>query len=232
MRVVVASILVLLLVGRAAGADVTNDAAQLHLDRGIAAFRAGDFTLAHRELTAARELVPHKPNPHRWLALTEVQLGDCARALASIEAFRSRVSTDDPRLAELVRLRELCERTGVLSVTSTPIQASLRIDGAVVGTTPYRGLSMRAGAHVVVAEKPGFVAASRSIVVPAGGELDVRLELAPNRASITRRWWFWVATAGALAVAGTAIYFATSGDTPTLLPPIQCDPAGCQPGGT
>jgi hypothetical protein len=232
MRVVVASILVLQLVGQTAHADVAKDAAQLHLDRGITAFRAGDFTLAHRELTAARDLVPHKPNPHRWLALTEVQLGDCAKALASIDAFTTRVPTDDPRLAELVRLRELCARTGVLAVTSTPPQAALRIDGAVVGTTPYRGLSMRAGSHVIVAEKPGFVAASRSIIVPAGGELAVRLDLAPSTAPITRRWWFWAATAGALAIAGTVIYFATSDDPPTLLPPIQCDPLGCQPGDT
>jgi hypothetical protein len=233
MRVLVASIVALQLVAKVVHADATEDAAQVHLERGIAAFRAGDFTRAHHELAAASELVPHKPNPYRWLALTEVQLGDCARAIVNIESFLSRAAADDDRIAELVRLRELCQRTGVLQITSIPSRVSLRLDGALVGETPYRSLSMRAGPHVVVADKPGFVSASRSIVVPAGSSLDVRLELSATRARapVTRRWWFWAAVAGAaITVAGVAIYVATD-DAPSLLPPIHCDPAGCRPGG-
>src|SRR5262245_26310500 len=83
-----------------ARADAVEDAARVHLDRGVAAFRAGDYALALRELTAASELVPDAPNPHRWLALTEVQLGDCRSALGHIEGFLSRVPADDPRTAE------------------------------------------------------------------------------------------------------------------------------------
>jgi hypothetical protein len=141
MRASGSTILVVVLAAATARADTVEDAARVHLDRGVAAFRAGDYARAHRELTAASELVPDKPNPYRWLALTAVQLGDCRRALVDIEAFLSRVPEDDERVPEIVRLRELCQRTGALRVASSPPRASLRIDGAIAGTTPHRAPS-------------------------------------------------------------------------------------------
>jgi hypothetical protein len=112
MRSSVASIVaVLLVVAAPASADENEDAALRHVDRGVEAFRAGEYDLAHREFTAAHELVPDRANPYRWLALTEVQLGDCAAALVHIEGFLSRVEPDDPRSAEMIRNRVLCEKT-------------------------------------------------------------------------------------------------------------------------
>lgn len=211
-----------------AHADEVERAALLHLDRGIAAFRAGDFVRAHRELLAAHELVPDRSNPYRWLALTEIQLGDCASALGHIEGFLARVRDDDPRIAEMTRWRELCRRTGTLRVDSTPGAATLRIDGAVVGATPYRSLSMREGRHTVVAEKPGFTAVSREITVEAGRALDLHLELPAASTPLVRRWWFWPAVGGVLVTTIAAVYVATDRD-PAVLPPIRCDDAGCRP---
>jgi hypothetical protein len=122
MRAVVASILVLLVVGRVARGDAQEDAAQVHLDRGIAAFNAKDFTTARHELQAATELAPHKPNPYRWLALTEVQLNDCEHAVVDIDAFVARVPTGDPRIAELARLRELCQHRSAPTPAPAPEQ--------------------------------------------------------------------------------------------------------------
>jgi len=229
MRAPAASILLLVLAGPAR-ADGVEDAARVHLDRGVAAFRARDYARAHRELTAASELVPDKPNPYRWLALTEVQLGDCRAALGHIETFLARVPEGDERVAELVRLRDLCQRTGALRVDSTPPRASLRIDGAVVGDTPYRALSLSAGRHALVAEKPGFAARSQSVDLAAGAALDVHLELARARRPLTRRWWFWAAVGGAALTATAAIAYAASDRDPTPLPPIDCDLTGCRPG--
>jgi hypothetical protein len=112
MRSSVASIVVVLLALAApAAADDVEAEALAHIDRGVEAFRAGEYALAHREFTAANQLVPDRANPYRWLALTEVQLGDCAAALVHIEGFLSRVDRDDPRGAEMVRNRVLCEKT-------------------------------------------------------------------------------------------------------------------------
>lgn len=211
-------------------ASAQRAAAQVHLDRGIAAFRAGDFTRALRELDAAVDLVPDKPNPYRWRALAHVQLGHCAEAIANIDAFVARVPAGDERLAELERLRVLCARTGTLAVTSSPPGVALSLDGARVGATPFRTGSIRAGDHVLAAEHPGFRALSRAIVVPAGGQLDVTLDLEPARRPLVRSPWFWAAVAG-VAILGTGLaLYATSGDDATVLPPIACDPAGCRPG--
>src|SRR5215211_7177083 len=100
---IVTSISVALAVSPAA-ADSVEDAAQVHLDRGVAAFESGSFLVAHREIAAAHDLMPDKPNPYRWLALVEVQLGDCVKAQANITAFLERVPADDARRAEMLRL--------------------------------------------------------------------------------------------------------------------------------
>lgn len=213
------------------GGDATENA-QVHLDRGIAAFEAGDYTTAHRELAAASELVPAKPNPYRWLALTEIQLGDCARALVNIENFLSRVPAEDPRRAEMDRLQGLCARTGVLSIRTTPPAVSLQIDGAHVGRTPYRAASLTVGTHRLAAEEPGYDPLTRSVVVSAGSEIELHLELSRSRTSITRRWWFVPAVVGVAAVVtGAIILVVRDPDSTSTLPPISCDRTSCQPGG-
>lgn len=127
MRALVVSIVVALQLH--AYAEPSEDAALAHLDRGISAFNAKDFARALTEFTAAHELVPDKANPYRWLALTEIQLGDCVSALVHIEAFLARVPPADPRVAEMARWREFCRRpapqpspqvTGTQGLAATP----------------------------------------------------------------------------------------------------------------
>jgi len=212
-----------------AAADPTADAALVHLERGVAAFRAGDFARAHRELLVAHELAPDRPNPYRWLALTEIQLGDCARALVDIEGFLTRVDAADPRVPEMTRWRELCARTGGLRVESTPPNVSLRIDGAMVGSTPYQSLSMRAGTHTLHAESPGYRPAERSVVVEPGRSIEVHLALPAAPTPLRKRGWFWPVVGGvALTITGGIVYAATR-DSDPVLPPITCDPTGCAP---
>jgi hypothetical protein len=109
-RSIVAVAVTMLALAATARADEAEDAALLHLDRGIEAFRAHAYARAHDEFAAAHALQPDRANPYRWLALTEVQLGDCAGAIVHIAEFERRVAAGDPRLAELVRLRVLCKR--------------------------------------------------------------------------------------------------------------------------
>ncbi len=229
MRALGAAIVAVALLAAPVHADPSADhaAALVHLRRGVAAFRAGELRRAHEELALAHRLAPDKPNPYRWLALTEIQLGDCPSALTNIEGFLSRVPPDEPRVPELVRLRELCRQTAVLEVRLTPVGASLRIDGARVGVTPYRSLSMRAGTHQLAADKRGYTAQTRAIEVTAGKRMTVQLELRPAARPITRRWWFWTAVAGAVVAAASVAIVVTRSDGETILPPICCDGGGC-----
>ena len=98
----------LVLAASSSRADSGDAVALDHLDKGIAAYRLGDYGTAHRELGLAQELAPDRPNPYRWLALTEIKQGDCRDALVHIEAFLSRVPVGDPRVAEMVAERQQC----------------------------------------------------------------------------------------------------------------------------
>ena len=125
MRALVTAIIAaVVLAGVPAGAGPSGAEADAlaHLDRGVAAYRAGDFAIAERELQAAQQLAPDHPNPYRWLALTEVQLGECQAALVNVESFLSRVRADDPRAPELVTLREHCVLE--LQARSHPVHAA------------------------------------------------------------------------------------------------------------
>jgi hypothetical protein len=207
-----------------------EERAQAHLDRGIKAFERRDFAAAHAEFLEANKLVPDKANPYRYLALTEVQLGDCASATVNIDAFFARAAVDDERRAEMERLRELCSKTGTLSIRTTPERAQLRIDGAPVGTSPFRSSSFAVGRHTVVAEAQGYEKLARSLVVNARETTDVHLELSRPSTPITRRWWFVPAiVVGAAAVTGAIVLATRDSEDPTTIPGIECDASGCRP---
>ena len=218
------------LTATAAFADPTEDAALAHLDRGVAAYRAGDFARAHDELLEANRMAPDKPNPYRWLALAEAELDDCQSALINIEAFLSRVPAGDPRVAEQVELRDRCLHNGRIDIDSTPAGAAVRVDGGdSIGTTPARRLAMRVGPHTVTLEKPGFAAQSSRIEVRPFGTNYATFHLqAEQPTSITHRWWFWVAVGAVAATAGGLIYEASRSSSPSL-PVVTCNASGCHP---
>ena len=211
-----------------AQAGPSDAEALAHLDRGVAAYRARDFALAHRELEAAQRLAPDRANPYRWLALTEAELGDCTSALANIEAFLSRVPALDERISELSALRERCLNDATISFDSTPPGASVRIDGApTIGTTPITHLTMRPGRHDFIAALPGYQPGAESVVLYGGGARELHFALAPVATPITHRWWFWAAIGG-VAIAAVGVTYAVTRDHEATLPGITCDPTGCR----
>jgi tetratricopeptide (TPR) repeat protein len=218
------------LAATAAAADPAEDAALAHLDRGVAAYRAGDFARAHDELLEANRLAPDRPNPYRWLALAEAELDDCQSALINIEAFLSRVPAEDARVAELIALRDRCQHTSKIDIDSTPPGASIRLDGGpAIGRTPAKRLVMRTGRHLVTLEKPGFAAQSTQIDVRPFGTNYATFQLRTEQTSITHRWWFWLALGAVAATAGGLIYEASQSDTPPGLPAVFCTSSGCHP---
>lgn len=153
-------------------ADDGDAAALDHLDRGIAAYRIGDYETAHRELGLAQELAPDRPNPYRWLALTEIKQGNCREALVHIEAFMSRVPVGDARVPEMAAQRQLCVEQEKPQEPPPPPPAE---------ATPVYG-----------------------------------------------RWWFWTAV-GVVAIAAVGVTYAVTSDSGvSMLPPIRCNPGGCQ----
>jgi hypothetical protein len=127
-----------------------------HLDRGVAAYRAGELSRARAELTAASALAPDRPNPYRWLALTEVALGDCAAARIHVERFLSRVPPEDPRIPEVAALRERCVPAAAPPATVT---------GTASASAPSAGSSSEAP----VTRRWWFWAAVGAVAITAAG---------------------------------------------------------------
>ena len=235
------------LVATVVRADSTEDAALAHLDRGVAAFRAGEFARAHVEIAEAQRLAPDRANPYRWLAMTEVELGDCRSALVNVESFLSRVAADDARVAEVVAVRSRCISTGTLRVDSTPGGAAIRIDGGpAIATTPTPDLALPVGVHRLTIEKPGYVAQREQVEVRAMTVTRARYALGVALSPVLSdqptdqrgdqrgdrpiygRWWFWTAV-GAVAITAAGVTYAVTRDAGARLPLVTCDPTGCRP---
>lgn len=184
-RVVVALLLGL---SSAVRADGGADALKA-LEQGIALFKADRLAEARAAFERARAQAPSKPNPYRWLGLTDARLGECEKALGELDDFIARVPQNDARTVEATVIRDRCRdelghRQGTLAVNSTPPGAEVRIDGeaeAPVGVTPLRATPLRTGAHGVFLSLPGYVTQFRKVTVSPRGaaEIDVDLPRVP-----------------------------------------------------
>jgi hypothetical protein len=171
----------LLLTGLARADDVSTALGEL--DRGVALFQSGDLTAARAAFARARDLVPDKANPYRWLGLVDARLGRCAEAIQELDEFVRRVPTNDTRAVEAITIRDRCKeelqpKVGTLVIESTPPGAEVHLDEpeAPAGVTPYRNDAVPVGSHVVYLHKPGYRALEKSVRV--GRNETVRLDLA------------------------------------------------------
>ena len=171
----------------AATADKPQDALKL-LDEGIREFNGGQLAEAREAFSRARELVPDKANPYRWLGLVDARMGHCGDAIKELDIFLQKVPPNDQRVAEAVTLRDRCRedlqpRVGALVVESSPPGADVRIDdgGAPsVGTTPYRNDAVPAGNHVVFLQKPGYQSVTRGVAISPRETAQLELALTPT----------------------------------------------------
>ena len=101
-------------------------------------------------------------------------------------AFTTRVTLEGGGKAQTLRATLTPDRARV-SFASDPSGASVRVDGSVVGTTPFAA-DLTSGARVVEVALAGFRTATRNIAVVAEQPLTVapfRLEPLPGRLQVT-----------------------------------------------
>jgi hypothetical protein len=167
-------------------ADKAQDALKL-LDEGIKQFNSGDLPEARESFSRARDLVPDKANPYRWLGLVDARMGHCGDAIKELEIFLQKVPPGDSRAAEAITLRDRCRedlqpRTGGLDVTSRPGGAEVRLEdpaSAPVGVTPYHSDALPAGNHVVFVKKGGYQEMTRGVAITPRESARVELTLVP-----------------------------------------------------
>jgi tetratricopeptide (TPR) repeat protein len=177
--------LILCLFAQVAHADKAQDALKL-LDEGIKLFNDGELNEARDDFARARDLVPDKANPYRWLGLVDARMGRCGDAIKELEIFLQKVPPNDQRTAEAVTLRDRCRedlqpRVGSLIIETTPPGAEVRLDDSSApasGVTPYR-LDVPAGNHVVFLHRGGFEPVTRGVQVTPKETARVSLNLVP-----------------------------------------------------
>jgi hypothetical protein len=95
------------------------------------------------------------------------------------------------------------DTAATLSVSSTPAEAMVRIDGLEVGTAPVERRLPRGG-HVVEVARDGYDLWRESIDLGPSQALELNAVLSEKSSgSLFDEWWFWTAAAvivGTLAV--------------------------------
>jgi len=111
------------------------------------------------------------------------------------------------------KLDALAKGPSTLSVVSEPIGSEIRIDGELVGTTPFEG-PVIPGKSVLRVSKEGYITIEREVTFVEGvaETLTFELEKVPSR--LPPRPWGWVSLGFGIAALGTAVGFAAIDERP------------------
>ena len=159
----------------------TKDAARKAYGEGDAAFKAGDFAAAYAGYSKANELVP-SPQAAYWAAKSIDGQGKVPESIAAYEALLA-----DPGIATLgdektndakARLADLkAKLVGEVAVVTTPMGATLSIDGAPQpGETPMI-VKLPPGPHKLTLAAAGFEPKELDIDVKGGEKTEQKVEL-------------------------------------------------------
>jgi TonB family protein len=160
------------------GATVTVD----NQPRGVTPLDVADLALGHHDV--------------------KVELRGYTAATQAVELV-----TDTPRAELKLTLARAAPTIGVADILSTPLGATVKVDGAVVGHTPLVDLKLKPGPHQVEVSKDGYETWSQAVT--AGGKklwLDANLRQAARPVP--------VATAAPEAVDPSKVYAENEVDTP------------------
>lgn len=156
---------------------------------GTDAYRLGDYVAARAHLERARDLAPHLPGPHRFLAAVDAAEGKhdacvaaARRAIAanpqSTEIAATRKLHDDCRAA-LGRAAFLGDYAdgGAIGVIANVSGAVVTVGGLRAGATPLAPRPIGLGDVEVEVAKPGWKPARATATILPGVVTDVELVL-------------------------------------------------------
>jgi hypothetical protein len=159
----------------------TKDAARKAYGEGDAAYKAGDFAGAYAGFSKANELIP-SPQAAYWTAKAIDGQGKIQEAITAYESLLA-----DPGIAALgdektndakARLADLKTKlVGEISVQSTPMGATISIDGTPQpGETPMI-VKLAPGPHKITLVAAGFEPKEVDVDVKGGQKSEQKLEL-------------------------------------------------------
>jgi hypothetical protein len=106
------------------------------------------------------------------------------------------------------KLDALAQGPATLVVASAPAGAEVRIDGELVGTTPFEA-PVLAGKHVLRVSMEGFITVEREVTFVEGVRESLSFELDKVPSRLPARPWGWAALGLGIASLGTSAVFFT-----------------------
>jgi hypothetical protein len=138
-----------------------------------------------------------------------------ARANTTIlDASQAELVDASRRLVHEALTGQRLDTTGTLRISIDRTGAQVSLDGKDLGLSPLAGAQrVLEGPHQITVQRKGYVRWSSSVVVKAGSEVPVSVQLVPLSAlgegARSRLWtWGWVASGVAVAGAGAGIVFS------------------------
>ncbi len=160
-----------------ARADVDpKAAARVHFQKGVTAFEARRYREAAEEFETAYELSPAFVVLYN-IGQVNVALGNSVQAVAAFTEYLKQGASSIPeeRRREVeTEIEDQLARIGTLVVRSTPDGAEIRVDGRLVGTTPWgEEIRLNAGRHTIQALLDGHSAQVRELDVVGKAQLEL-----------------------------------------------------------
>lgn len=167
--------------------EADREQARSLLEEGIQAIRAGEYHTAQRALSRALELLPTYDIAIA-LGQAELKLGRHVDAARHFQfALNQFPSSESRKLKQSVveYLGRAKEHVATLQITTLPqgAHANILIDGKPVQHTTGAPQFLEPGSHVIEASLDGDAAGPQTVVVGAGEERTITLELKPRVAA-------------------------------------------------
>lgn len=162
-----------------ATAQDPRDEARKHFMRGLELIREDAFAAAIIEFETADQLSPNYKVLYN-IGMAHVALGQAVEALEALQQYLERGGSRIPQERRLTVADEIArqkDRTGQLTVTVSPPDATIRVDGREQAAAhPIR---LGIGEHTVEATRDDHGTSRRRVKVFAGSKQTLSLTLAP-----------------------------------------------------
>lgn len=159
--------------------------ASRHFERGYLLAQQGSLEAAIDEFNQAYTLQPH-PSVLYNLGQAYAASGRAVEAVETLSRFLEQApAADGERRAQAAALMEYqAQRIGVVSLTVTPDDTSISVDGVARGRSPLaKPLELVAGSHALVLARPGYQTRVETVQVVGKAQLGLALVLQPEKAT-------------------------------------------------
>ena len=186
-----ALLLAVFLSSAALGQDKLTQARE-HFDAGVAYFQQKQYDLALKELMQAYVLDPNPALVYN-IARVHEDKGDLDNALKFFKSFLTiaprakNAAAVKKKVAAITAEIKRRPKTGTLAIASDPPGATVRIDGQVVGQTPFGPAILPAGKHKVEVSLDRFDTWKENVLVISSNAsaLDLKLRDRPSNVLIS-----------------------------------------------